>query len=223
MALDTWLKLHTSLLTSSKFVSLPSNDHRWAFICLLLLTKKGLESSPECYLLAHLSMGKRRWGTVRKDLINCGLLDTGGTVNGFTESQLSPDALRMRKNRAPNKSRTNPEQVRTEVEAEVDVDKNPPTPHRGAGVKKKAQEVLDYWNVRHRRKITTIDKIADRIKQGATVEECMKVIDFKTKAWTGTKLQKNIQPATLFAPSHFKDYLSEAIEGEVKDNEFPRY
>jgi hypothetical protein len=102
---DTWLKLHTSLLTSAKFVNLPSNDHRWAFVCLLLLAKKGLQSCPENFLLGHLSMGKKRWKTVKKTLIDSGLLDADGSVNGFEESQLTPDAYRKRLERARGKSR----------------------------------------------------------------------------------------------------------------------
>jgi len=102
---DTWLKLHTSLLTSAKFLCLPSNDHRWAFIALLLLAKKRLESIPERQLLGHINLSKRRWQVVKKDLVKSGLLDTDGTVNGFNESQLTPDALRMRQMRVRNKGR----------------------------------------------------------------------------------------------------------------------
>lgn len=97
MPSDTWLKLHTSLLTSAKFCSLPSNEHRWAFVCLLLLAKKGLESAPESLTLGHLFMGKKRWKTVKKDLMDAGLLDASGSVNGFEDSQLSFNALRQRR------------------------------------------------------------------------------------------------------------------------------
>ena len=105
MPSDTWLKLHTSLLTSAKFCNLPSNDHRWAFVCLLLLAKKGLESAPESLTLGHLFLGKKRWKTVRADLIDAGLLDALGRVNGFEDSQLTPDAIRMRRYRERNEKR----------------------------------------------------------------------------------------------------------------------
>jgi len=93
----------------------------------------------------------------------------------------------------------------------------------GVGVKKKAQEVLDYWNKTHGRKISATEKIEARIRQGATAEDCRMVIDYKTKSWSGTRWQKNLQPATLFAPSHFDDYLSEAREGGVKNDNIHEY
>lgn len=96
---DTWLKLHTSLLTSAKFLSLPGNDHRWAFVCLLILAKKRLEKIPERQLLGHINLSKRRWQTVRKDLIKSGLLGSNGIVIGFDDSQLTPSAIRKRNQR----------------------------------------------------------------------------------------------------------------------------
>lgn len=103
MSKDTWLKLHTSILTSRKFISLPHNDHRQAYFVLLLLAKKGLESAPESYLLGHLNLGKKRWNTVKGDLVAAGLLDPDGSVSGFEESQLSSEAWRKRKQRERDK------------------------------------------------------------------------------------------------------------------------
>ena len=121
MSKDIWLKLHTSILTSRKFISLPHNDHRQAFFVLLLLAKKGLESAPESYLLGHLNLSKRRWKNVRKDLIDCGLLDGNGLVNGFEESQLTAAAFRMRKLRKRNSDVTSDEQVTPNVTTECRV------------------------------------------------------------------------------------------------------
>lgn len=128
MAADTWLKLHTSLLTSAKFCSLPSNEHRWAFICLLLLAKKGLESAPERLTLGHLFMSKKRWKTIRADLIEAGLLDASGSVNGFEDSQLSFNALRQRRYKERHRCVTNgvtsnAKKV-TDAEAEAEKKKN---------------------------------------------------------------------------------------------------
>ena len=135
MGKDTWLKLHTSILLSAKFVNLPSNDHRWAFICLLILAKKRLESIPECQLLGHLNLSKRRWKMVEKDLVVVGLLDDTGKVNGFEDSQLTPDAYRMRKMRERNKDRNKDRNKlrNSSLDSRVQsVDsKNPLTPYGG--------------------------------------------------------------------------------------------
>jgi len=136
MAADTWLKLHTSLLTSAKFCSLPSNEHRWAFICLLLMAKKGLESAPERLLLGHLFMSKKRWKTVRSELIESGLLDENGSVNGFEDSQLSFNALRQRRYKERHRGvidgvTGNAKKVTdAEADAEAEKKKNPPTPRK---------------------------------------------------------------------------------------------
>ena len=224
MGKDTWLKLHTSLLTSAKFLPLPA-AHKWAFICMLILAKKGLQNAPEKFILSQLSMTKTRWKRIRNDFIVAGLLDDDGLVNGFNDSQLSPAAWRKRKQRERDKARD--EKCDSHGDSRVQSaecrDKNPPTPQGVGGVKKKSQAkadarlVVDYWNGKHCRKIQATGKIEDRLRQGATIEECKLVIDFKTRVWTGTKLQKNLQPSTLFAPSHFEDYLSEAKEDGETD------
>lgn len=227
MGKDHWLKLHTSLLTSSKFLSL-SPAHKWAFICVLLLTKKGLKDAPEKFVLAQLSMSKKRWKGVRKDLIDVGLLDADGCVNGFEDSQLTPDAYRKRKQRARDKERDVSRDKSRDIpldsrvqSAECREDKNPPTPQRGA--KGEALDVMKYWNTTYRRNISAPDKIRDRIKAGASVDDCKLVVDYWTQKWTGTKFQEFLRPATLFAPTKFNDYLSEAKEGKVKTDDFNVY
>jgi len=62
------------------------------------------------------------------------------------------------------------------------------------------------------RKIT-LSKISGRIKEGFTYEDCVLVIDEKVMQWgDDQKMRKFIRPETLFAPSHFEDYLQEAKE-----------
>ena len=90
---------------------------------------------------------------------------------------------------------------------------------RKVSPKKQSTEVLEYWNSKYNRDISAWEKVRDRINQGATIDDCKLVIDFWTKKWTGTKYQDYIRPATLFAPTRFKEYLSEAKEGDAK----PKY
>lgn len=219
---DTWLKLHTSLLTSEKFVNLPSNDHRSAFFCLLLLAKKGLESAPESYTLAHVFLGKKRWKTVRKDLIECGLLNADGKVNGFEESQLSASAWKMRRLRERNKDGHSDGHIdghgdrecRMQTVSSPTEKKNPPTPLKG--------EAIPYGEI-----IGTLNRIAGtaftdhsqgtrrliaaRWKEGRRLPDFVRVIESKSAEWKDDpKWRKFLRPETLFNATKMESYLGTA-------------
>lgn len=101
----TWLKLLTSLLWSQKFRGLPDNDHRIVYICHLIFAKMGLENEPISWLAATSFVTKYRYKIIVKNLVACGLFDAEGHVNGFEDSQLTPDAYRKRRQREREKSR----------------------------------------------------------------------------------------------------------------------
>lgn len=54
---------------------------------------------------------------------------------------------------------------------------------------------------------STISLVKARLKEGYTVEDFYKVIEFKTKEWLGTEFEKYLRPATLFG-NKFEDYLN---------------
>lgn len=63
----------------------------------------------------------------------------------------------------------------------------------------------------------TIKLITARAKEGATLEDFKAVIDKKyAEWWDNGDMKKFIRPATLFAPSHFWDYLGESHPTTVK-------
>jgi uncharacterized phage protein (TIGR02220 family) len=65
-----------------------------------------------------------------------------------------------------------------------------------------------------------VQLITARLNDGYTVEDFKKVIDKKVKAWkSASKMCKFLKPSTLFAPSHFDDYLNEPEE-RPKSNSF---
>ena len=124
---DTWLKLHTSLLLSKKFRSLPDGDHRWAFVGCLMLQKKGFKCELNSDFAHLLMLSLRKWRKIRSKLVSVGLLDEDGTVKSFEESQLSPAAIRKRRqrerDRGCDKSRQKSREI---VEVEVEPPKSPP-------------------------------------------------------------------------------------------------
>lgn len=53
--------------------------------------------------------------------------------------------------------------------------------------------------------------IAQRLKEGYTVEQCKDVIGVKSNAWMGDeKMDQYLNPQTLFRKSNFDKYLTEA-------------
>ncbi len=73
-------------------------------------------------------------------------------------------------------------------------------------------EILSYLNEKANRhyKTDTSGYISARLKEGYTVEDFKKVIDKKVSEWgNDPKWSKYLQPSTLFAPSHFDEYLNQ--------------
>ena len=56
--------------------------------------------------------------------------------------------------------------------------------------------------------------INGRISEGHLLEDFIAVIDSKVQEWgKDQKMSKYLQPSTLFAPSHFDEYLQNAKKG----------
>lgn len=88
-------------------------------------------------------------------------------------------------------------------------------------------EVITYLNRQARRSYQlrtpdgkTLTKgaklIADRLRQGYTVEQCKDVIGEKSNQWMGDpKMDQFLRPSTLFTVSNFEQYLAEAQAEEA--------
>ena len=74
------------------------------------------------------------------------------------------------------------------------------------------REIISYLNEKrgkgYRLGKNTRKLISARLSDGYTVDDFNHVIDVKCAEWTGTKFEKYLQPSTLFAPSHFDEYLN---------------
>jgi uncharacterized phage protein (TIGR02220 family) len=54
--------------------------------------------------------------------------------------------------------------------------------------------------------------IRARMAEGATLDDCKLVIDYKAAEWGhDVKMSAYLRPRTLFIPAHFEEYLSAAI------------
>jgi len=70
-------------------------------------------------------------------------------------------------------------------------------------------DVLDHFNLVAGRQFKTGNEIKARLKDYTV--NCLKlVIDYKTKEWKGTDMEKYLRPQTLFGKSKFEGYLNDA-------------
>ena len=83
------------------------------------------------------------------------------------------------------------------------------------------KEIIDYLNIKTNKRYTYSNKsfnrhITARLKDGFTVDDFKTVIDKKYDEWIGTEFEQYLKPTTLFAPSHFEEYLNQP-EKKKKD------
>jgi len=77
-------------------------------------------------------------------------------------------------------------------------------------------DVITYLNEKAKKQYkenssATIRMINARLKEGFTVDDFKRVIDFKASQWVNDATMKEyLRPTTLFAPSHFENYLNES-------------
>ncbi len=80
-------------------------------------------------------------------------------------------------------------------------------------INKDCLDVINYLNEKTGRRYKATENynrlINGRKSEGHTVEEMKQVIDIKCDEWSGTDMEKFLRPSTLFAPSHFEDYLNQ--------------
>lgn len=80
--------------------------------------------------------------------------------------------------------------------------------------KEAIKAIIDYFNEHVGTHYTYRNKeingyINARISEGFSVDNFKTVIDNKIASWKGTEWEQYLRPKTLFAPSHFEDYLNE--------------
>lgn len=107
------------------------------------------------------------------------------------------------------------EENREEIICHVSHDDGTPKPH---------VEIIEYLNLKTGSKFKPSTKpyvqaIQARLKEGYSVDDFKTVINKKCAEWIGTKMEKYLTPKTLFAPSHFDQYLNANVKPEMNDTE----
>lgn len=90
--------------------------------------------------------------------------------------------------------------------------------------KENIEEIIDYLNLKTNSKYSYENKafnryITARLKEGHTVDEFKTVIEKKCADWMGTDMEQYLKPTTLFAPSHFEEYLNQKIVARKPKNQ----
>lgn len=100
----------------------------------------------------------------------------------------------------------------------------PPVPAEDKS-KETAVRVMEMFNQECNSKFSTsaksnITHIMARIKDGHTFDDCVLVIKDRKEKWgEDPKMCEYIRPSTLFAPSHFEEYLNSARRSIIKREE----
>lgn len=87
----------------------------------------------------------------------------------------------------------------------------------------KLKAVVDHLNAKVGSRYTTKNKqlrgyVHARLDEGFTVDDFFTVIDTKAAKWKDDpKMRDYLRPSTLFAPTHFEEYLNEAPQTSILD------
>lgn len=109
-------------------------------------------------------------------------------------------------------------------------DLRPPEREKLNGYASGALEVLEFLNEKTGRKYRGLDGngkptaslklIVDRLKTGASVQDCKTVVARKYRDWAGNdKMWPFLRPLTLFRVSNFEQYLGECTATEKRNSE----
>jgi uncharacterized phage protein (TIGR02220 family) len=66
--------------------------------------------------------------------------------------------------------------------------------------------------------------VKERLEDGSTLEECIKVIELKYNEWKGTEFMRYLIPETIFRKSNFEKYLTQSqiqIENNLSQTQKP--
>lgn len=243
MAKDTWLKLHTSLLLSQKYRNLPSNNHRLVFIHHLIFEKKGMAEDDSFLLAALCCLDVSHYKQIKVDLAGHGLLDERGHVQGFEDTQLTPEAIRQRRKRERDSnaksnvicngdSRKQKADSREKKEDEEERHTLSSSPKRTSTMDA-CHKIVSHLNQKAGTRFSpknksTVNLIKARIAEGRTVEDMMAVIDHKCAEWlSDANMVKYLRPSTLFNATKFESYFGQIgrkyVQGKDPNREVRPY
>lgn len=138
----------------------------------------------------------------------------------FSESLLERKETKENTNENDNENDNENERI---VDDSSTYRQNAVTPGLVGGYTNQVNFIIEYLNQKvgtHYRPTSYENKklIKARLNEGATVDDFKTVIDKKVDEWLNTDMKRYLRPKTLFAPTHFDDYLNEPVRQQNNDD-----
>ena len=220
----SWYCMDSALARDPKIDSMPDNDHRWVWVCLLGLEKGDeLEGQNVSLFAKHCNISRSKMDRVLYWLKDAGMVDKDSRPMDFQVWQ--DRALKRSRNQRAYKvsrqsvgSQSVVSTSYTETDTETDKKKNKKKTKTKKEPSADARVVLEYLNRitgRSFGKADNIDKCMRREK--ASVQDCMMVIDSQWSLAQGDpERERWVDVVTPWRPCHFSDYLDIAKASNVK-------
>lgn len=238
----SWFCADSAMPHDPRILSLPDNDYRWVFFCLLSLEKRGEldgQETKDFFHYCHCTMQK--FPMILELLNEKGLLDykfRPVDFDGWQQSMLksqrnkrSRDSSRNTDKRVGSESQCSQVEPivslsETETETETKEEKKQesgkpsgwvdPYPSNTTIILMANKIILELNRITGKKYGRTTDIKSCIKREKCTVGECIEVLEYKWSQWAGTEMQKNVNPTTPFRAKHFQAYLDEARAGSGK-------
>ena len=168
------------------------------------LDKQGYEKSVE----QRREAARKRWGKEQKNADNAEGIRDDATACDRIQPQCESDAGNaVSVSVSVSDSGIKEKGILTDTQKE--------SPAKVEHLMPAAREIIAYLNEKTNSKYSatsknTVKLIKARMKEGHTIDDFKKVIDIKSAQWAGDpKMEDYLRPNTLFAESHFDDYLNQ--------------
>lgn len=224
MAEEGWIKLYRSIRSNWLWEDGNERYLKWWLDILLMVNHKpnkalikgnlvDVETGERVTSLVKLS---ERWGADRKVVRKfLNLLETDGMISRSSSTK-NGTRLKVTNYADYQGFKSEKEQVTPHVTPQV-------SPHKQElkevtnNVDLDFEDFFDYFNKKTGRSFKNIESnrklVRARLNDGFTKKDLKMVIDYKCAEWKNNEsMHKYLRPNTLFAPSHFNDYLNEAKE-----------
>lgn len=237
---NQWFRMYSEFAHDPKVQMMSEAMQRRYIMILCLRCSNALVTLHETEIAFHLRITDDELAETKAVFVARGFIDSEWNVLNWDKRQFKSDssAERVARHRAIKKEARNSdvtlhvtnanalEQNRTDTETEEKPlsalqAKTDPSHSRLNGKTQMVSEVMAYLNLQARRNYRIKNPngtptagalvIAQRLKEGYTVEQCKDVIGVKSNAWMGDeKMDQYLNPQTLFRKSNFDKYLTEA-------------
>lgn len=237
---NPWFRFYSEFSHDPKVQMMSEAMQRRYIMIMCLRCSNDLVTLHETEIAFHLRITDEELAETKALFIAKGFIDDKWNLLNWDKRQFKSDSSaervarhRENKKKAGNADVTLQQRQSNALDTDKDTDKEErkplsalpaktdPAPSRLNGKTQMVSEVMAYLNLQARRNYRVSNPngtptagalvIAQRLKEGYTVEQCKDVIGVKSNTWMGDeKMDQYLNPQTLFRKSNFDKYLTEA-------------